>query len=197
MSAIAHFHLSRQSESVHRLKNVNLSDKIADCAECGPTRIYTNNRGDGRIQPQCVVSAGRPTPKLDPSHHRLTEINDVSLRGTCSICGPNTRILERWHKPTKAMTRVCWAKTRLKQAQYESGKRGWAAPATTALELAALEREQGGQCAICPRGENLHLDHCHTTGKVRGFLCQRHNMGIGLLDDDPAILRAAAVYLEA
>lgn len=65
--------------------------------------------------------------------------------------------------------------------------------------------EQGGGCALCGcRAEEqkgryqtyLHVDHCHATGRVRGLLCDEHNMLLGRFDDNPALLRRAAEYLE-
>lgn len=56
------------------------------------------------------------------------------------------------------------------------------------------ERDFG--CDICGSTENLHFDHDHETDKPRGWLCQPHNMGVGLFKDDIAMLRAAAEYLE-
>jgi len=41
-----------------------------------------------------------------------------------------------------------------------------------------------------------HIDHCHTTGKVRGLLSQRANQALGLLRDNPDELRRAIEYLE-
>jgi Recombination endonuclease VII len=50
---------------------------------------------------------------------------------------------------------------------------------------AILER-QGNACAICKMPANpLCVDHCHATGKVRGFLCRNCNLGLGNYDDDP------------
>ena len=66
---------------------------------------------------------------------------------------------------------------------------------------------QNGRCLICDdpvrmkgvgktKTDIAHLDHDHSTGKVRGILCQNCNVAIGLLRDNPDLLRAAAEYLE-
>src|SRR5262249_52926381 len=53
-------------------------------------------------------------------------------------------------------------------------------------------------CAICKRSDRpLVVDHCHTTKKVRRLLCNKCNVGLGCFNDDPALFRAAAAYLEA
>lgn len=57
--------------------------------------------------------------------------------------------------------------------------------------------EQLGCCAICGDAPlELHVDHCHETGIVRGLLCVSCNNGLGRFADDPARLRAAAEYIE-
>ena len=51
-------------------------------------------------------------------------------------------------------------------------------------------------CAICDESEDKRvLDHCHTTGKIRGVLCQRCNLMLGQAKDDPERLRAGIAYL--
>lgn len=42
---------------------------------------------------------------------------------------------------------------------------------------------------------SLAVDHCHTTGTVRGLLCYSCNMVIGLSQDRAAVLLNAAEYL--
>jgi hypothetical protein len=65
----------------------------------------------------------------------------------------------------------------------------------------ALLARQGGRCAICVRNHadsrefRLHVDHDHSTGRVRGLLCGLCNQGIGSLRDDPSLLRIAIAYL--
>jgi hypothetical protein len=43
----------------------------------------------------------------------------------------------------------------------------------------------------------LAVDHCHTTGKVRGLLCSTCNTALGSFQDNPAYLKAAIHYLES
>lgn len=65
-----------------------------------------------------------------------------------------------------------------------------------------LLSEQGGVCAICTAPQRhrtftrLVIDHDHATGKVRGLLCSQCTTAIGMTNDSPARLRAAAAYLE-
>lgn len=68
-------------------------------------------------------------------------------------------------------------------------------------EFAAMFAAQGGRCAVCwtdmPNGKGYwHVDHDHETKKVRGILCQKCNLGLGMFSDDLARVRAAATYLE-
>ena len=55
--------------------------------------------------------------------------------------------------------------------------------------------DQGGLCCICYLKPATHVDHCHTTGKVRGILCNNCNRGIGLLGDSAATAHSATKHL--
>ena len=64
---------------------------------------------------------------------------------------------------------------------------------------------QGAKCAICNRCETMQrkgkdvalaVDHCHTTGEVRGLLCVSCNIGLGKFEDSEEFLINAASYLQ-
>lgn len=64
----------------------------------------------------------------------------------------------------------------------------------------ALLKEQKGVCAFCKgdsNDKNMHVDHDHSTGKVRGILCGKCNRGLGYLGDDPQRLQAGIDYLSS
>jgi hypothetical protein len=51
-------------------------------------------------------------------------------------------------------------------------------------------------CECCGAKAKLVVDHCHKTGKFRGWLCQRCNQGIGKLGDDLNGVKKAYKYLK-
>jgi hypothetical protein len=84
-------------------------------------------------------------------------------------------------------------------AQVRERARTLRAYGLTQADWDALIERQGNRCAICRtdkpggRGERWHIDH--DTGRVRGLLCGRCNSAIGMLQHDPEIIRAAALYV--
>ena len=71
-------------------------------------------------------------------------------------------------------------------------------------EYEELLSKQNKKCAICGIDNNgkyrnkpraFAVDHCHTTGKIRGLLCSDCNTGIGLLKDNINFLQSAIKYL--
>ena len=62
-------------------------------------------------------------------------------------------------------------------------------------EYQELLQRQNNKCALCLSGSKLIVDHCHTTGRVRGLLCFKCNTGIGQLQDSEELLLKAVDYL--
>lgn len=61
---------------------------------------------------------------------------------------------------------------------------------------------QGGKCAVCGTNEYVgpgkcpHIDHDHKTGKIRGLVCVRCNVLLGMAQDQHERFIAAIRYLE-
>lgn len=74
----------------------------------------------------------------------------------------------------------------------------------TQEQYKALIESTGRKCPLCEKpyeglngGRSPAVDHCHKTGKFRHVICKRCNLGLGHFDDNPELLKAAALYLEA
>lgn len=69
----------------------------------------------------------------------------------------------------------------------------------TEQQVQELKISQNGGCAICKtpllEGYKTHIDHCHTTGKIRGLLCNSCNRGLGFFKDSIPNLKQAIEYL--
>lgn len=128
-----------------------------------------------------------------PSHKSCTRCRESKARsefliggryrGQCTRCynvESSAAGRERWHEGDAAKRRAM-KKYNLTSGQYD-------------------ELVKSVACHLCGRQPELTrdmvVDHCHQTGVVRGRLCRTCNMGLGAFKDDPALLRAAADYIE-
>lgn len=68
-------------------------------------------------------------------------------------------------------------------------------------EYEQLLKQQDGRCAVCSTdtnqfGKGMCVDHCHSTGKIRGLLCTECNLGLGYFKDKIELLENAKKYLD-
>lgn len=112
-----------------------------------------------------------------------------SLRGYCIECGTTDR-LKRYHEED--------GKEKQKQRSFKSLMKQYG----ISVEHYEQEREQQQhRCKICLAHEDtqphkrLYVDHCHTTGKYRGLLCQKCNTGLGMFKDSVESLNNAIEYI--
>lgn len=72
-------------------------------------------------------------------------------------------------------------------------------------ELIKIYEKQNKSCAVCfqefpvekiSKRNGLFVDHCHTSGKVRGLLCLKCNSGLGMFNDNINLLTNALEYLK-
>jgi hypothetical protein len=128
---------------------------------------------------------------------------------TCTKC----EVTSDDFRPKQSLCRLCqnaynnaWNRANrargLKWRQNNHLKRSYG---ITLEDYWKISAEQKGLCAICGLEETtrnqhgvkkLAVDHSHATGKVRGLLCYRCNIGLGSFRDNPAALIKAAQYLK-
>ena len=143
----------------------------------------------------------------------------------CSKCGLDERGVRGNCLPCKrllAKARYAANRERLKEEQrkYNNSDRGRTVRAAqqrrltsqikfkyhislfglTVEDYARLLHGQDFKCACCgdvlQMGKHTHVDHCHTTGRVRSLLCHYCNTSLGLMRDDLKRITALLHYLE-
>lgn len=130
----------------------------------------------------------RKCPRCGEEKH----INDFSIDSTrgpkgrkryCKPCANEVtkQSKKRKHKSEKAANR--YYNLKYKYGLNES-------------DVEIMKEEQNNKCAICWEDRKLNIDHCHTTGVVRGLLCNVCNTGLGKVREDPDTLRRAVEYIE-
>ena len=157
--------------------------------------------------------------------HYLTEIDYDARTAVCRICGPtkltrkkhgnkygfycNTNILNNY-KDYYSRQPAEWHQER--RLKYDGRSIARKSSLKCKYNLTVEEYDEmikalDGLCQICRNPETekdrtgvikwLAVDHCHTTGKVRGLLCAQCNQGLGNYRDNTDYLKAAIAYLEA
>ena len=63
-------------------------------------------------------------------------------------------------------------------------------------EYEQLKEKCKGKCSLCGQHSDLELDHDHKTKRIRGFVCRKCNLLLGLLEDNGLSLEQIATYLD-
>jgi len=93
-------------------------------------------------------------------------------------------------------------RARLRSADYRREQKYKLTYGITVEDYEEMLKQQNYSCKICGAtepggfgGKYFAVDHDHTSGEVRGLLCQKCNQGIGLFKEDVQILLKAISYL--
>lgn len=102
------------------------------------------------------------------------------LNSHCNRCRNEAR--KKWGKATQYKTQPRkWSKFKLSESEYEQ-----------------YFIDAGYKCTCCGvtnKDRRLCLDHCHTTGKIRGVLCTNCNTALGLVHEKTDTLRNLIKYV--
>ena len=153
-----------------------------------PMRLVKN--GHGRMRYECPLcrAAGRTKHKELVARLERQDFEGMGRIGPQARQLIDPKLLKAYDDYKKEKTKKHrLTRCRRLQLKYD----------ITQEEYARMYEEQGGRCKICgAKKDVLHVDHCHTTGKVRGLLCRHCNVGIGQMRDNVEILRSAITYLQ-
>lgn len=162
------------------------------CSTCGEEKPLDefgarNNSEDG-LTGQCKSC-------LNEKHQKYRDANREVVR-------KNSREYVRKHASKNASAAAKWRKKNpmavVLQSSRNTAKRRGYAPCNA--NVGELLEAYDGKCDICgvPAEEctqRLQMDHCHSTGLFRGFLCGKCNKMLGLAGDSEEILINALHYI--
>lgn len=135
------------------------------------------------------------TIKTCPKCEKTKNLESFGMRrdgrptGICKKCAAkNTKDWREKNPERKRESQRTWEKNNPDRVRHHSLMRRYG--------ISLEERKAlGNRCYICGTKYDLHVDHDHRTGEVRGILCRRHNLGLGQFNDDPIMLLRAVDYL--
>jgi len=119
-----------------------------------------------------------------------------SKDGCTSSCKACQREMKRsWAQRNKEKSKDYAAKYRKLNPDKEKNYKLKKKYGISLLTYQELIKKQNKKCGICKRNTKLYVDHCHNTKNVRGLLCHKCNIAIGMFNDNKKIILNAINYL--
>lgn len=180
------------------------------CANCHTSKPAIDFQKHSKLCLKCIFSAQK----------RLRE----GIKGNCRQCTTcdNWKQVDQYHKNGSRLRRECkacatkrktsyyWAKPEERRAasrrayrQNRSASRRSYVRRTFGITLEeywTYFEKANFTCQVCSakpeKQADLHLDHCHSTGTIRGVLCRSCNHALGNVKDNPTTLFRLHAYLK-
>lgn len=165
----------------------SVHSNLYTCITCSETKsvdgFFLDRRKKYAIRPRarckaCITADVRRKRANDPEHFRKMESKSY-----------RKRFEEQWDNRRRRAQRM-----RLRTFGI------------TDEDFMSMYERQGKKCAVCERPVALYtrrnenwdgacIDHCHSTGRVRGILCNPCNVALGLLQDNPDRIERMREYI--
>jgi hypothetical protein len=139
-------------------------------------------------------------------YDRQRRYGDLSSRPKELICAKcHIRFRVRKTGVVPKVCDACQTDNHRETMRLDRRRKGlWEHYKLTIDEYRAMHDSQNGVCLICQKSavgrgklkNQLAVDHCHKTGRIRGLLCSKCNTALGLFNDDIDLLEAAKNYLQ-
>lgn len=188
----------------HTISGVDPDLSVATCSICGPqVKVFSAGLRRGIPLWRCASvvkkNALKPKGKISPKRHFLSGIDSDSMTATCSHCGP-VSIKSRRQQYKGVLQYRCSNYRAPKTPDKQIKQRGFNLMRNYGITHEEYNQRltaQNGVCALCGNPETvmqngklrpLAVDHCHATGRVRGLLCAKCNVGLGAFNDDADVM---------
>lgn len=194
-----------------------LSKSCGVCKIEKPHSDFYKNAAKGMLKSECkeCTTVLQKKYKFNPNSVRVIGSKPVPLEKSCSKCG-EVKSYKEFYKGKGRLTSQCKACTdeRLKsfhaknpdaQSKFRSSEYNRSSMYKKAygLSIEDVRKMHEGQMGLCAnracsleifvdvaKGDKrkAFVDHCHSTGKVRGLLCISCNTSLGLLEQKSKVL---------
>ena len=163
------------------------------CTKCGETKelnsenFYSSKQTKSGYKCYCKDCINKQNKEYDNLNKDKLKNRILKSRNRCKESkARHVNSSELWRKNNKEI--------------YKNGilKRKYG---ITFIEFKEMFELQESKCKICSKelellAKTTHVDHCHSSGKVRGILCNSCNVTLGHVKDNILILENAIKYLK-
>jgi hypothetical protein len=174
-----------------------MKGRIVECTGCGellfqsPNNFHRQSRVRSGFYAQCkscITKMNVAWRKNNPDKAKL-------IHNRAHAKARNARTPDAVERDNQYLRD--WYKKNRPQARERQLKKTYG---ITLAEFEDMRAAQSDTCAICGTSErgrrDWNVDHDHTTGAVRGLLCEQCNFGLGQFRDNPELLEKAALYIK-
>ena len=138
---------------------------------------------------KCCTACGEVKPVADFHHHRVISKSGEESKQCASRCKPCAKEALGTSRSKQGPER----KGELRNYQrYGRYLRDFG---LTPKQVEDLKASQDDKCAVCKERKRLVLDHCHESGRHRGFLCSACNLALGLVKEDESFILSLLEYI--
>lgn len=140
----------------------------------------------------------------------MKKLKEPPTSKVCIFCKEEKPVSEFYKSNVRYYQKECKTCCRERKYAWHKTKNGKLSSTNTKLkqrfgitldQYNKMYEEQEGKCLCCGAtesefGHRLAVDHCHTTGKIRGLLCKRCNVALGNLKENKETILNLFKYVE-
>ena len=183
--------------------------RCSNCGDTKPQNAFSKNKamkdGYNNNCKSCLATYHESKGKVSKGE-AIKYVDNLVNSGElfrCKGCGEDKLADKFYHQRSYGSVKLATTKCKSCQSEYQRLKTF----GLTLNDFNSILKAQGNMCAICDIDHDVYksssyknkcfaVDHCHTTGVIRGLLCEKCNRALGYFNDNREYLLKAVSYLE-